>query len=244
MSNSTNHGRGYLEHALTEVVAVLAGRTELLFVPYALADHDRYTARVAEALEPLGIAVRGAHTTADPGAAIRDAQAVFVGGGNTFRLLKTLQGNGGLDALRDAARSGTPYLGASAGTGISAPTIRTTNDMPITEPATLSSLGLVPFQLNPHFVDADPASTHMGETRETRLREFLEVNDVAVLGLREGTWLRVSDQAFTVGGTAVSPTAPGPAVVLRRSPDGSEPQVEEVAGDVSALAALPARYDV
>ena len=230
LSNSTDHGRGYLEHARDEVVDVLGGVDELLFAPYALADHDAYTARVAAAVEPLGVRLRPLHREADPQAAVRDARALFVGGGNTFRLLRTLQRSDLLDTVRTAVRSGLVYLGASAGTGISAPTIRTTNDMPIVEPEGFAALDLVPFQINPHYVDADPTSRHMGETRELRLQEYLEENDVPVLGLREGTWLRVDGERAEVGGTAVAPSAPGPALVIRR---GQPPT--EVAGDVRAL---------
>jgi dipeptidase E len=127
---------------------------------------------------------------------------VFVGGGNTFRLLKTLQDARLLQPLAARARAGMPYLGASAGTNIAAPTIRTTNDMPIVQPDSFDALGLVPFQINPHYLDADPATRHMGETREERLREFLEENDRTVVGLREGAWLRVEDARLSLEGKA------------------------------------------
>lgn len=238
LSNSTNHANGYLEHALETVTGFLDGAA-VTFVPYALADHDAYTAKVARALAPGGIRVSGPHTAADPHAAVERADAVFVGGGNTFRLLDTLQRLGLVAPLVARVRAGLPYLGASAGTAIAAPSIRTTNDMPITQPASFEALGLVPFQLNAHYVDADPTSTHSGETREERLAEFLEVNDVPVLGLREGTWLSVEAGAARVGGTAVGRTAPGPAVVLTR---GSAPR--EVSGEVSDLLTATARFDV
>ncbi len=237
LSNSTNHGAGYLAHAIDEVLAHLDGRV-LTFVPYALADHDGYTAKVSAALSPHGIRVTGLHEAADPVAGIESAEAVFVGGGNTFRLLSTLQRSGALGALRRAARRGLPYMGASAGTNIAAPTIRTTNDMPIVEPSSFEALGLVPFQLNPHYLDADPKSTHNGETREQRLTEFLEENDVDVLGLREGTWLRVIDESARIGGAAVSPAAPGPAILFRR---GAAPV--EIEGDVSSLLAASPLFD-
>jgi dipeptidase E len=121
---------------------------------------------------------------------LASAEAVFVGGGNTFRLLRALQSTGHLEALRARVAAGMPYMGASAGTNIAAPTIKTTNDMPIVQPASFDALGLLPFQINPHFIDADAASRHMGETREERLREYLEENEVPVVGLREGAWLR------------------------------------------------------
>jgi dipeptidase E len=231
LSNSTNSGSGYLEHALKVISEFLADVTELVFIPFALADHDGYTARAAGALEPLGVRVRGLHAEPDPVAAIAQASAVFTGGGNTFRLVKALQTAALMDPLRATVTSGkTRYLGSSAGTNIASPTLRTTNDMPIVQPLSFETLGLVPFQINPHFLDADPTSTHAGETREERIAEFLEENDVAVLGLREGTYLRVWDDHATIGGQAVQPSAPGPAVLFRR---GQAPA--EVAGDVSEL---------
>lgn len=233
LSNSTNHGRGYLEHALDAVVEVLAGRTELLFVPFALADHERYTGRVAEALAPRGVRVRGLHTAEDPVAAVATASAVFTGGGNTFRLLQRLYRLGLREPLRQRVSGGMPYLGASAGTNIACPTVRTTNDMPIVEPPTLDALGLVPFQINPHYVDPQPGGTHMGETREHRIAEFHECNDVAVLGMREGTWLRVSGARARLEGSAVGGGAAG------RLFRAGEPAVE-IGGDVSELLTPPA----
>ncbi|WP_129790142.1 dipeptidase PepE [Promicromonospora panici] len=238
LSNSANHATGYLEHALETVLGFLDGAA-LTFVPYALADHDAYTAKVTAALSPHGTPVTGLHTADDPQAAIARAEAVFVGGGNTFRLLDMLQHLGLAAPLAARVRAGLPYLGASAGTNIAGPSIRTTNDMPITQPASFEALGLVPFQLNPHFVDADPTSTHRGETREQRLAEFLEVNDVPVLGLREGTWLSVEDGTAHVGGAAVSSSAPGPAVVFTR---GAAPR--EVSGDISELLTTTPHFDV
>ncbi|WGW12071.1 dipeptidase PepE [Saxibacter everestensis] len=238
LSNSTNKGDDYLGHAKALVEDFLAGIPELLFIPFALADHDGYTRTVQEAL-PF-TSVRGIHDAPDPAAALAEAEAVFVGGGNTFRLTKTLQETALLAALRLAVRSGTTrYIGASAGTNIAAPTLRTTNDMPIVEPPSFETLGLVPFQINPHFLDADPSSTHAGESRETRLSEYLEENDIPVLGLREGTHLRVQADVAqddrivnvqaAVAGKAVS-NASGPAVVFTRA---AAPR--EVAGDVSWL---------
>jgi len=240
LSNSTNSGSSYLEHARKVIAEFLAEVSELVFIPFALADHDGYTARAAGALEPLGVRVRGLHAEADPVAAIAQAPAVFTGGGNTFRLVKALQTAGLMDPLRAAVTSGgTRYLGSSAGTNIASPTVRTTNDMPIVQPPSFATLGLVPFQINPHFLDADPSSTHAGETREERIAEFLEENDVAVLGLREGTYLRIRDNHAAISGQAVQPTAPGPAVLFRRGQDPAE-----VAGDVSDLLALRPVFDL
>lgn len=200
LSNSTNHGAGYLDHAMDAITSFLGPVRRLVFVPFALHDWAAYTARARERFARAGIEVEGATADAQASAALEKAEAVFVGGGNTFRLLDRLQRSRFLDILRRRAMGGMPYLGASAGTNIAAPTIRTTNDMPIVQPAGFSALGLVPFQINPHYVDADPSSRHMGETREERLREFLEENDTPVLALREGAWLRVEgDRAVLEG---------------------------------------------
>jgi dipeptidase E len=238
LSNSTNHDSGYLAHAVDEVLEFLDG-APLTFVPFALADQEAYTQRVIDALAPHGVEVTGLHAAADPVETVQRAQAVFVGGGNTFRLLAALQRLELLEPLRERVNSGMPYMGASAGTNMAGRTIRTTNDMPIVQPSSFEALGLVPFQLNPHFIDADPASTHRGETREQRLTEFLEENDAAVLGLREGTWLRVDDDRATIGGAAIGAAATGPAVVFER---GASPR--EVSGDVSALLTRRSRLDV
>ena len=200
LSNSTNHGQGYLDHAMAEVLSFLGPVRRLAFVPFALSDREGYAAKAAARLEKDGIAVTAVTPDLDGRATLEAAEAVFVGGGNTFRLLDTLQKTALLHVLRDRAVGGMPYLGASAGTNIAAPTIRTTNDMPIVQPASFDALGLVPFQINPHYLDADPSSRHMGETREDRLREYLEENETAVLGLREGAWVRVSGDETTLGG--------------------------------------------
>lgn len=191
LSNSTSHGQGFLDHAIGAITEFLGPLRRIVFVPFALHDRQAYTAKVQERLRPEGIEVLGA--TPDEGGAllVEGADAVFAGGGNTFRLLGTLQRSGLLESLRRRTLGGMPYIGSSAGTNIAAPTIKTTNDMPIVEPESFVALGLVPFQINPHYLDADPASRHMGETREERIREFLEENDVPVVGLREGCWLRV-----------------------------------------------------
>lgn len=190
LSNSTNHGQGYLDHAMGEIRALLGPVRRLLFVPFALHDRTSYAARARARFATEGIEVDALTPGEDGRRALESAEAVFVGGGNTFRLLKTLQDSSLVEPLQRRAR-GMPYLGASAGTNIACPTIKTTNDMPIVQPASFDALGLVPFQINPHYLDPDPGSRHMGETREDRIREFLEENDVAVLGLREGGWLRI-----------------------------------------------------
>jgi dipeptidase E len=172
----------------------------LVFVPFALCDHEAYTAKVRGRFETEGIDVRGVRPEGSEAAVVEAAEALFVGGGNTFRLLDALQRTGLLEAIRRRARRGTPYLGSSAGTNVAARTIMTTNDMPIVQPVSFTALGLVPFQINPHYVDPDASSHHMGETREERLREFLEENDAVVVALREGAWLRVEERRAALGG--------------------------------------------
>jgi dipeptidase E len=200
LSNSTAPGMGLLEHAVPAIRAVLGDRGSLLFVPFASSDPDAYTTVMRQALAPAGIEVTGLHQARDLTAAVADAEAVFVGGGNSFRLLRALTTLGVLEALWQAAQAGVPYLAASAGANLACPTIRTTNDMPIVEPGSLAALGLIPFQLNLHYLDHDPRSAHRGETRPKRIEEFLEENDVPVLGLREGAWLQVSGaRAYLLG---------------------------------------------
>jgi dipeptidase E len=234
LSNSTLHGRGYLEHATGALREFLAGRRTVHFAPWALADHDGYTAKVADALRPLDVQVVGLHSAPDPRAAVEEAEVLFVGGGNTFRLLRSVQRHGLLEPVRRRVAAGElSYLGSSAGTNHACPTIRTTNDMPIVQPDTLEAFGLVPFQINPHYQDPDPASTHMGETREERLRQFLEENDVPVLGIREGAWLRRRGGELALGGTTG-------ALLFRR---GEEAAPYDRGADLSFLLSLPARFD-
>lgn len=200
ISNSTNHGQGYLDHVIGEIDGFLGEVRRLVFVPFALKDREAYGANAARRLAAIGVDVATLTPDAVGRRLLEGAEAVFTGGGNTFRLLKTLQDSGLLLILRERAESGMPYLGSSAGTNIAAPTIRTTNDMPIVQPASFDALGLVPFQINPHYLDPAPDSTHMGETREQRLKEFHEENETPVVGLREGAWIRVEDGRATLGG--------------------------------------------
>ena len=242
-SNSTNSGAGYLEHAQHEVRTFLEDVSQVLFVPFALTDHDAYTKKVSAALALHGLETIGLHTSSDPRGMIASSQAIFVGGGNTFRLLATLQRLGLITSIQNAVDSGVRYMGASAGTNIAAPTIRTTNDMPIVQPSSFSALGLVPFQINPHYLDADPSSTHAGETRDDRLTEFLEENAVPVLGLREGAHLRVKgtpgeiDFLASVGGQAVDQSKL-PGIVFQPGLVS-----ESIAGDVRDLFARGYLYD-
>jgi dipeptidase E len=191
ISNSTLFGSGFLDHAEFEIRDFLNGVSRVLFVPFALHDTDGYADKVRERLEPMGFAVDSLHHFPDKQQAVREAEAIFVGGGNTFRLLKSLYDFDLLQLIRSSVTEGLRYIGSSAGSNIAAPTIRTTNDMPIVEPPSLDALGLVPFQINPHYLNPDPDSKHMGETREERILQFLEENDTPVVGLREGAILRV-----------------------------------------------------
>jgi dipeptidase E len=203
ISSSRVRGGGWLDDFVAEIDAFLGpGIRRALFVPYAIADHDGYLRKVQERLAPVGVDVDSIHEADGGRASVARAQAVIVGGGNTFRLLATLQARGELDAIGERARDRMPFLGWSAGSNLACPTIRTTNDMPIVEPKGFGALGVVPFQINPHYVDADPGSTHMGETREQRIEEFLEENEVSVLGLREGAFLRREGPELRIGGVA------------------------------------------
>lgn len=205
ISSSNVHGYGYLDHPEAEIRRFLAGAKRVAFVPFAAHDHAAYIAKVSARFAPLGLEII-------PIEDLDRADAIFVGGGNTFRLLKKLYENKLLDTIRRRVRDGLPYLGSSAGSVITSPNIRTTNDMPIVEVPSFDALGLLPFQLNCHYLDPDPDSTHKGETREERIREFHEENPTPVVGLREGTMLLV-DGSFQLLGLK-------PARVFRR---GREP---------------------
>ena len=189
-------------------LATFLGPVErLLFVPFALAEHDRYVARLVEMDLAAGRALQGLHAVPDPRKAVEQAEGLFVGGGNSFRLLDRMQRLGLLGLVRERVRAGMPYVGISAGTNLACPTIRTTNDMPIVEPASLDALGLVPFQINPHWFDgpvhvktATGFEVYGGETRDDRLREFLEENDRRVLAIGEGGVLRVEGTSARIDG--------------------------------------------
>lgn len=198
LSNSTSSGSEMLEHAAETIGYLLAGVEQVTFVPYALHDWDAYTERAKQALAGV-CPVVGAHrlTRAEVGS----SQAFFVGGGNTFRLLDRLQQEGLVELIRQRVLEGARYMGASAGSVIAGPTIRTTNDMPIVEPSSFESLGLIGFQLNCHYQDPPTGPrVFMGETRDERLVEFLEDNDAEVVCLREGAWLDIEDDRVVLGG--------------------------------------------
>ena len=193
-----------MEYLLDEVKDFFAGATEILFIPYARPggiSFDAYTEAPRKAFEAIGLKVKGIHEFDNPAEAIENAQGIFTGGGNTFLLLKTLYENKLIEALQKAVSSGTPYMGSSAGSNITGLTIGTSNDMPIVYPASFDALQLVPFNINPHYLDSNPDSKHQGETRETRINEFHFQNEQPVIGLREGSWLRLENGALELRGT-------------------------------------------
>lgn len=202
ISTSTIHGSGYLEYIREEILDFLQ-TDELLFIPFARPSgisHDEYTQSVKDALNPFGIKVSGVHSYDDPKEAVNNAKAIFIGGGNTFLLLKTLYKLGLVEVLREVVANGTPYMGSSAGSNMTGLTIGTTNDMPIVYPPSFDALQFLPFNINPHYLDPDPNSTHKGETRETRINEFHKFNEQTVIGLREGSWLRVENSTIELKG--------------------------------------------
>ena len=204
LSNSTNQGEPYLAWALPHIRDFAGTVARIFFVPYAgvRMQHEAYADAVRGALAPLGATIVSAHETADPVAELARADLLAVGGGNTFQLLARLYAAGLLDPIRKRVRGGLPYVGWSAGSNVASPTIRTTNDMPIVEPPGFGALGLVPFQINPHYTEAR-LPNHGGETRPERIAEFLELNRTErVVGLREGTGLRVEGKRLALVGSA------------------------------------------
>ena len=201
ISNSTLYGSGYLDHAEAEIRSFLGTVGRVLFVPYALYDREAYTTLARGRFEKMGYGLDSIHTATDAQRAVKDAEAMFIGGGNTFRLLKALYDSYVLNLIRNRVLDGMPYIGSSAGSNVAGPTIKTTKDMPIVQPPSFDALGLVPFQVSPHFLDPDPNSTHMGETQEERILQFLEENDTPVAGLREGAMVRAEHDSHTLKGS-------------------------------------------
>ncbi|MCB0428195.1 MAG: dipeptidase PepE [Mangrovimonas sp.] len=202
-STSTLHGGTYLEYLIEPLSKLYSGISEILFIPYARPggiSYKDYTAKVQDAFSKLNIKVTGLQDYENPVLAIKEAQGIFVGGGNTFVLVNQLYKENVMEPLRNAVKNGTPYLGTSAGSNICGLTMQTTNDMPIAYPPSFKTLGLVPFNINPHYLDPDANSLHMGETRETRIKEFHSINSQPVIGLREGSWLDVNDTSIVLKG--------------------------------------------
>ena len=203
VSTSTIHGKPYLEYLFDEIKDFYNGVDEIIFIPYARPSgmtHDEYTTAVSEKFEMIGIKVKGIQEFSDPVKAIENAQGVFIGGGNSFVLLHELLENGLINPLRKRIDSGMPYIGTSAGSNVTGQTIGTTNDMPIVYPSTFEALSVIPWNINPHYLDPDPESKHKGETRQTRIEEFLVFNNIKVVGLREGSWLRFENGEVTLKG--------------------------------------------
>ncbi|PZO30694.1 MAG: dipeptidase PepE [Flavobacteriaceae bacterium] len=202
-STSTLHGGSYLDYILPVLENHFKDCETILFIPYARPSgisHDEYTQKVAETFTKINKKVVGLHQFDNAAKAVEQAEGIFTGGGNTFLLVTQLYENNVMDVLRNAIENGTPYLGSSAGSNITGISMQTTNDMPIIYPPSFKTLGVIPFNLNPHYLDPDLQSKHMGETRETRIKEFHAFNDIPVLGLREGSWLEVNGETITLKG--------------------------------------------
>ena len=204
-STSTVHGKPYLSYLLNEMKELFDGIKEVVFVPYAQPggiSYNDYTTKAQEDFDALNIKVVGIHTFENSFDALKKAKGIFVGGGNTFLLVKTLYENNLMECMHDVVTSGTPYLGTSAGSNIAGVNMKNTNDMPIVYPPSFDTMGLIPFNINAHYLDPIEGSTHMGETRETRIKEFHAhaSNEVSVLGIREGSWISVKGDAISLGG--------------------------------------------
>lgn len=227
-STSTLHGGNYLEYLLPTLQSHFKDCSTILFIPYARPSgisHDEYTKKAAQAFASINIKVQGIHEFENPEEAIQNAEGVFTGGGNTFLLVTQLYKNKIMQLLAEKVKNGTPYLGTSAGSNICGLSMQTTNDMPIIYPPSFQTLGLIPFNLNPHYLDPDANSQHMGETRETRIKEFHAFNTIPVLGLREGSWLEVKGNKITLKG----------ALKARLFKQNEAPQELETESDLSSL---------
>ena len=203
-STSTLNGESYLEYLIPVIEPLFQNSNEIIFIPYARpggVSHEDYTNKVKEVFEGLNLKIKGIHEFNKPVEAMKRAEGIFIGGGNTFLLVEKLYRNNLINQIKEKISIGVPYLGTSAGTNIAGLTMQTTNDMPIIYPPTFQTLGIVPFNINPHYLDPEPGSRHMGETRETRIKEFHTLNTQPVVGLREGSWLEYfGDQILLKGG--------------------------------------------
>lgn len=202
-STSTVYGGEYLDYLTNEMSDLFKDTEEVIFIPYARPggiSHDEYTEKAATAFQKIGKKLVGLHTFKNPAEAFKNAKGAFTGGGNTFVLVSALYRLELMQPLREAIFKGLPYLGTSAGSNICGVSMQTTNDMPIVYPPSFKTLGVIPFNLNPHYLDPDLGSKHMGETRETRIAEFHTQNTVPVIGLREGSWLKVKGDEIILKG--------------------------------------------
>ncbi|HZS47499.1 MAG TPA: dipeptidase PepE [Blastocatellia bacterium] len=227
ISNSTLYGSGYLDHAEKEIRDFLGDVKRVLFVPFALFDRDAYAKQARDRFAKMGYELSSVHESSDMQQAVMNAESIFIGGGNTFRLLKALYDNNLLLLIRGRVEAGMPYIGSSAGSNVAGLTIKTTKDMPIVYPPSLDALGIFRYQISPHYQDPDPNSKHMGETQEERIMQFHEENETPVAGLREGTMLRIENDSIVLKGTTS-------ARIFRR---GLKPVEVEVGTDISGLLA-------
>jgi len=232
ISNSTAYGSGYLDHAEAEIKDLLRDASRVVFVPFALHERKAYAGKAKERLGNMGFSLTSIHDVSNMARAIDEADAIFVGGGNTFRLLKGLQDYALVSPIGRRVAAGVPYIGSSAGSIVACPTLKTTKDMPVVQPSSFEALNLVPFQISPHYLDPDLTSKHMGETQEARIAQFLEENNEPVVGLREGSMLRVEDGAVRLKG-------PSKARIFRRE---AEPWEVEPGTDLSTILFEPARF--
>ncbi|KDR15187.1 alpha-aspartyl dipeptidase-like [Zootermopsis nevadensis] len=228
LSSSVVHGSEYLQHAADDINNFLKKYhvTRILFVPYALHDYDEYTNKVTSVFEKWGYKVNSIHTSKDPVQAVKQAETFYVGGGNTFQLLKALYDWNLIDPIRKSVlEEGVPYIGSSAGTNVATPSICTTNDMPIVYPPSFTALGLIPFNINPHYLDASP-TTHMGETREQRIEQYHKIPGVPpVVGLREDCLLHIEGDKITLKGKSC----------VRIFSPGKNPEEHEAGSNLSFL---------
>ncbi|MFN2582313.1 MAG: dipeptidase PepE [Candidatus Dormibacteria bacterium] len=228
------HAGGDLSSAMDDIAAHLAHAQHAVFIPFAAHDHEAYSVLVSERMATAGVRLEGLHRAHEPANAIAAADAIIVGGGNSFRLVRELHRRMLLDPIRRRVADGVPYFGASAGANVACPTIRTTNDMPIVQPPSFDALNLVPFQINPHYIDPVPPEQRVGETRLQRLEEFLEENEAAVVALREGSWLVVDGDSMRLRGTTG-------AMLFQW---GAPPRAAAPGEDLSHLLALTPRFDI
>lgn len=202
-STSTIHGSGYLEYILPTLSSHFKNVTTVLFIPYARPSgisYDDYTSKAREVFATINIKIQGIHEFENPKEAVKNAEGIFTGGGNTFELVNQIYVNDIFNSLQEAVENGTPYLGTSAGSNICGVTMMNTNDMPIVYPPSFNTLNFISFNINAHYLDPVEGSTHMGETRATRIKEYHVYNPTSVLGLREGSWLQVSGSSITLKG--------------------------------------------
>ncbi|MFT4753817.1 MAG: dipeptidase E [Salibacteraceae bacterium] len=236
VSTSTVHGQPYLSYLKEDVKKHFLGCTEIIFIPFARpggVTWDAYTKVARDFFAQFNIEVKGIHQFDDSKRALENAQGVFTGGGNTFVLLKEMYAQDLLQVLRKQVADGMPYMGTSAGSNLTGMTVNNTNDMPIVYPPSFDAIGAVPFNINPHYLDPDPNSKHMGETRETRIKEYLVYNSIPVVGLREGSYLKVSGNSISLMGD----------LKMRIFENGKAPYEVESGSDISFLLEAKSRID-